>query len=92
MMENQTRKRKADELEDESSTMVHINGQKYIKVMNHHCLPMVNIRQYKTDVEGTLHPTKKGILLSSEDWKSLKKQTKTVDKLLKRRDDICQYL
>ena len=68
---NTPHKRKAEEqltrqqrkvLEDES--MIHIQGQKYMKVMQRQQQPMVNIREYITDVDGKLHPTKKGILLS----------------------------
>ena len=96
---NTPHKRKAEEqltrqqrkvLEDES--MIHIQGQKYMKVMQRQQQPMVNIREYITDVDGNLHPTKKGILLSEKDWKSFKKQTKSVDKLLKQHHDVCQYL
>ena len=91
-----SRKRKAEEQltkqRKEDDSMIHIQGQKYMKVMQRQQQPMVNIREYITDVDGKLHPTKKGILLSEKDWKSFKKQTKSVDKLLKQHHDVCQYL
>ena len=63
--------------------MIQMNGQKYIKLMKHQNQVVVNMREYITDQSsGKLHPTKKGIILSLKDWQSLKKEMKTVNKLL----------
>jgi hypothetical protein len=51
--------------------MIHVNGQKYIKLMQQNDKPIINLRAYITDTDGKLHPTKKGILLTPEDWESL---------------------
>ena len=58
---------------DDLPFMIHVNGHKFVKLMQHHDKPIVNLREYITDTEGKLHPTKKGILLSMEDWKKLVK-------------------
>ncbi len=56
---------------DDAPLMMHVNGQKYVKLIHQHDKPIINIREYITDVDGKLHPTKKGILLTLEDWESL---------------------
>ena len=56
---------------DDTPLMTHINGQKYLKLIQQHDKPIINLREYITDVDGKLHPTKKGILLTMEDWESL---------------------
>ena len=53
--------------------MIHVNGHKYLKLMYHHDKPIINLREYITDMDGKLHPTKKGILLSLDDWQALVK-------------------
>ena len=58
---------------DDCQIMIHVNGHKYLKLMKHHEKPVINLRQYIIDMEGKLHPTKKGILLSLEDWQALVK-------------------
>ena len=64
--------------------LIQMNGQKYIKLMKHQNQVVVNMREYITDQSsGKLHPTKKGIILSLKDWQSLKKEMKTVNKLLR---------
>jgi hypothetical protein len=66
-----------------SPPMLHLHGQTYVKVMRYRQEPIVNIRQYISDTDGVLHPTKRGILLSQKDWTSLKKEVRNVDKQLK---------
>lgn len=56
---------------DDTPLMIHVNGQKYLKLIHQHDKPIINLREYITDVDGKLHPTKKGILLTKEDWDSL---------------------
>ena len=56
---------------EEFPVMVHVNGQTYLKLMQHRDKIIINLREYITDMEGKLHPTKKGILLSLEDWQAL---------------------
>ena len=64
--------------------MLHINGQRYAKVMKHQNNLVVNIREYVTDqFSGKLHPTNKGIMLPLEDWQSFKKEMKKVNTVLK---------
>ncbi len=58
---------------DDIPVMIHVNGHKYLKLMQHHDKTIINLREYITDLEGKLHPTKKGILLSLEDWQALVK-------------------
>jgi hypothetical protein len=75
-------KRSALTLED-LPIMMHINGQRYAKVMKHQKNLVVNIREYVTDESsGKLHPTKKGIMLPLEDWQSFKKEMKKVTPIL----------
>ena len=57
--------------DDDVPLMTHVNGQKYIKLMQQNDKPIINLRAYITDTDGKLHPTKKGILLTPEDWESL---------------------
>ena len=58
---------------DDLPLMVHVNGQKYLKLIYQHDKPIINLREYITDINGKLHPTKKGILLTLEDWNLLSK-------------------
>ena len=63
--------------------MIWINGQKYVKLINHHDRVVGNVREYITDQSsGNLHPTKKGIILSWKDWQSLKNAMKRMNQLL----------
>ena len=63
--------------------MIWINGQKYVKLINHQDRVVGNVREYITDQSsGNLHLTKKGIILSWKDWQSLKKEMKRVNQLL----------
>jgi len=63
--------------------MMHIHGQIYAKLMKHQNNLVVNIREYVTDQSsGKLHPTKKGMMLSLEDWQSFKKEMKKVNPVL----------
>lgn len=73
-----SRKRKV-----ETPKMIHLHGQKYAKIMQCKKQPIVNIREYITDLNGKLYPTKKGILFSVKEWTSFKKEMKKVDRLLK---------
>jgi hypothetical protein len=51
--------------------------------MKHQNNLVVNIREYVTDQSsGKLHPTKKGMMLSLEDWQSFKKEMKKVNPVL----------
>lgn len=68
---------------EELPIMIHINGCKYVKLMKHQEQLIINIREYITDNDGKLHPTKKGIMLSVKDWQSFKKEIKKVDQHLK---------
>lgn len=68
---------------EELPIMVHINGTKYAKIMKQQEELMVNIREYITDCDGKLHPTKKGFLLSMKDWQSFKNGVQNVDQHLK---------
>lgn len=68
---------------DELPIMVHINGPKYAKIMKQQEELKVNIREYITDCDGKVHPTKKGILFSMKDWQSFKKEMKKVDHHIK---------
>jgi hypothetical protein len=63
--------------------MININEHKYIKLMKHRDNVIMNIREYIPSGNGRLYPTKKGILLSIQDWQGLKKGVKNVDKFLK---------
>ncbi len=58
---------------DDFPVMIHVNGPKYLQLMQRHDKPMLNLRKYITDIHGKLHPTKKGILLTLEDWQALVK-------------------
>lgn len=62
---------------------VSIGNGKYIKLSTYKKKPYVNIREYITTSHGTLHPTKKGILLQPEEWKQLQKIVKHVNQRLK---------
>ena len=62
--------------------MIQMNGQKYVKLINHQDRVVGNVREYITDQSsGNLHLTKKGIILSWKDWQSLK-EMKRVNQLL----------
>ena len=56
---------------DDFPCMVHVNDNKYMKLMQYRDKTIINLREYITDMDGKLHPTKKGILLSLEDWQAL---------------------
>ena len=56
---------------DDCPVMIHVNGHKYLKLMQVREKPVINLREYITDTDGKLHPTKKGILLSLDDWQAL---------------------
>ena len=61
-------------LAEELPIMIHVNGQKYVKLVKQQKETRVNIREYKTDHTGKMYPTKKkGILLSLDDWHALMK-------------------
>lgn len=64
-------------------TYIPIGNGKYIKVGKYNRGTKINIRDFTTTVEGRLLATKKGILLSPEEWKQLKKVTKEVDAKVK---------
>ena len=54
---------------EDLTTMIQMNGQKYVKLMKLQDQVVVNMREYITDKSsGKLHPTKKGIILSLNDW------------------------
>ena len=56
-------------LKKKNSVMIQVNGQKCIKLMKHQNQVVGNMRDYITDQSsGKLHHTKKGIILSLEDW------------------------
>ena len=57
---------------DDCPVMIHVNGHKYLKLMQVREKPVINLREYIIDMDGKLHPTKKGILLSLDDWQALK--------------------
>ena len=41
--------------------------------------PFVNIRQYRSDQHGRMFSTKKGIMLTLEEWRRLKNETSVLD-------------
>lgn len=59
--------------------LIPIGSGKYVKVCSYRNKPYINIRDYTTTAEGRLNSTRRGILLSPEEWKQLKKCTKEVD-------------
>lgn len=57
----------------------------FMAVRNLNKQPCVNIRNYNRDEHGRLCSTKRGILLSSEEWKALKEQIAVIDDQLQQR-------
>ena len=58
---------------DKLPLMIHVNGHKFVKLMQQQNTPIINLREFITATDGKLYPTKKGILLSLEDWQKLMK-------------------
>ena len=62
-----------------------IGKSTFMTVRNLDKQPRVNIRNYNRDEHGRLCSTKRGILLSPEEWSSLKQQIATIDDQLQQR-------
>ena len=62
-----------------------IGESTFMAVRNLNKQPCVNIRNYNRDELGRLCSTKRGILLSSEEWKTLKEQIAVIDDQLRQR-------
>ena len=62
-----------------------IGESTFMAVRNLYKQPRVNIRNYNRDEHGRLCSTKRGILLSSEEWKALKEHIAVIDDQLQQR-------
>ena len=67
------------------SKFVQIGKRKYVSIRRYGGEPRVNIRQYVEDIHGRPYSTKRGILLTLDEWHQLKKSVKYIDSSLKER-------
>lgn len=63
--------------------LIPIGSCKFVKVCKYRGSTYVNIRDYVKGDTGRFYSTKRGVLLTPAEWKSLKKSFKEVDKELK---------
>lgn len=68
------------------SKLVPIGQKKYITIRKYCGRPQINIRDYSADSCGKLYSTKRGIMLSPEEWVQLKNSVYSVDMFLKERE------
>ena len=67
------------------SKLIKISDRKYISIRSYGGEPRVNIRQYIHDTHRRPYSTKRGILLTPNEWQQLKKNFKDIDTCLKER-------
>lgn len=75
------RKRKSSK----SARAFPIGVHKFVTIRKHGGKPKVNIRDYTSDGHGDVYATKRGIMLSLEEWTLLKEQISTIDTALAKR-------
>ena len=68
-------------IKSQFKTVVSIGDKKLVSFRYKNGIPYVNIRSYKRDKHGRMFATKRGIMLSLEEWKSLKEDTNEIDML-----------
>lgn len=67
------------------SKLIPIGNKKYITIRKYGGKPNINIRDYTSDDCGKLYSTKRGIMLSVEEWIQLKDSCSIVDNFLQER-------
>ena len=66
------------------SHRIPIGNMKFVKVHNHKQEPCVNIRDFMTDATtGRMYSTKRGVILSQNEWNTLKRCSDEIDEALK---------
>lgn len=71
--------------EHRTSRLVPIGMKKYITIRRYCGQPQINIRDYSRDSCGKMYSTKRGIMLTPEEWTQLKESFKAVDTFLQER-------
>ena len=58
---------------------INIGDKKLVKLSYYRKQPYINLREYIISKEGTFVPTKKGILLTPDEWEKLKTEVTNID-------------
>lgn len=74
-------KRKSQNVRKKRKSVVSIGDKKLVSVRYINRTPHINIRAYNKDKHGRMFSTKRGIMLSIEEWKQLKNQFADIDKV-----------
>ena len=61
------------------AVVVSIGDKKLVSIRYINNVPHINIRAYSRDSHGRMFSTKRGIMLSRDEWNSLKKQMNDID-------------
>lgn len=72
-----------NEVVKREKVFIPLGGGKGVTICRYKQKLYVNIRNYSADKDGRLKSTKRGILLTLDEWKKLKKNMKQVDQDLK---------
>ena len=72
-------KRKPGKKQKARSIVVSIGDKKLVSVRYINNVPHINIRAYSRDSHGRMFSTKRGIMLSRDEWDSLKKQMNDIN-------------
>ena len=80
---------KADRLKRKHQTRqprkIKLGNSKYVTIRKYNGRPKVNIRTYSRDCYGKLLSTKRGLLLTTDEWSTLKESLSTIDQRLAER-------
>ena len=68
-------------IKNQFKSVVSIGDKKLVSFRYMNGIPYVNIRSYKRDMHGRMFATKRGIMLSLDEWKALKEDTSEIDML-----------
>ncbi|XP_035667172.1 activated RNA polymerase II transcriptional coactivator p15-like isoform X2 [Branchiostoma floridae] len=72
------KKQKAEREEDEGSDMIQLSNKRYVSVREFKGKCLIDIREYY-DAGGELKPGKKGISLTTDQWRRLKEAVDDID-------------
>ena len=72
-------KRKLEKKQKARSIVVSIGDKKLVSIRYINNVPHINIRAYNRDSHGRMFSTKRGIMLSRDEWDSLKKQMNDIN-------------
>ncbi|XP_019623881.1 PREDICTED: activated RNA polymerase II transcriptional coactivator p15-like [Branchiostoma belcheri] len=72
------KKKQAEREEDEGSDMIQLSNKRYVSVREFKGKCLIDIREYY-DAGGELKPGKKGISLTTDQWRRLKESMDDID-------------